>query len=193
MVNKHNEQDDTTEDSITSEDTVVAAEEQDLKDIEQLGEDKLKTLREKNKRLNAEKRDALEELARVKADFLNARKRLEEDKQRGIERQKLKDIEALLPLCDSFQMAMQNEEKWNSVDESWRKGVEGIHAQLHKILTGYGVESFDPTGESFDPSWHEALSTTDSDSDPDTIVETLQHGYKMGDTVIRHAKVIISS
>lgn len=204
MVKQHNdiEHEDDVElptdatDFTNVEDTDITAElaqdEANLEEIEDLEESKLKTLRDKVARLDEEKRAVLEELATVKADFLNARKRLEEDKLRGIERQKIKDIEALLPLADAFTMAMSNADAWNAVDETWRKGVEGIYQNLVSILSSHGVESFDPTGEAFDPNLHEALSTTPSEQDTDTVVSTMQLGYKLGDTVIRAAKVVIS-
>ena len=197
MVNHDNEQtEDVTQEPLTElTDTVPepAAEEPELETIESLTKDKLQQLREKVTRLDEEKKAVLEELALAKADFLNARKRLEEEKKRGIERQKITDIEALLPLCDAFTMAMADTEQWQSVDEAWRQGVEGIYHNLQSILKGHNVETYDPTGESFDPELHEALSTTDSDQASDVVVSTMQQGYKMGDVVIRPAKVVISS
>jgi len=197
MVNNDNEiknEDDVEEITETTiEDTVPAAEEPELEEIEEAEENKLASIRQKLKQAEEDKRQALEDLAVAKADFLNARKRLEEDKQRGIERQKIKDIEALLPLCDSFHMAMANQEAWNAVDDKWRKGVEGIHNNLQSILTSHNVEAFDPTGQAFNPELHEALSTTETDQEPDTVVQTMQQGYKIRDTVIRPAKVVISS
>jgi len=165
----------------------------EVANIEAQTDDKISTLQQKIKRLENEKKGALEELALVKADFLNARKRLEEDKVRGIERQQIKDIEALLPLCDSFCMAMSDTDTWNNVDETWRKGVEGIYSQLQQILARHSVTSFDPTGEAFDPNLHEAMGTTTSDHATDTVVETLQLGFKKGETVVRPAKVILSA
>jgi len=193
MVNKEPEINDEKKEGITDEDTDIAAEEPELEVVENLEVNKLKTLKDKLKRLDEEKRAALEELALTKADFLNARKRLEDEKLRAVERQKIKDIEALLPLCDSFTMAMADKKAWEAADERWRKGVEGIYAQLQQVLAGYGVESFDPAGEPFDPNLHEALSTTESDQAPDTVVSTMQLGYKLNGTIIRHAKVTISS
>lgn len=174
-------------------DEMTDSTEPELEEIEELEEGKLKKVQDKLKVAEEEKRKALEELALAKADFLNGRKRLEEEKQRGVERQKTKDIEALLPLCDSFTMAMADKDAWEAADERWRKGIEGIHAQLQQILLSHNVESIDPTGEVFNPELHEAISTTESDAPADTITQTMQLGYKMGDTIIRHAKVIISS
>jgi len=190
MVNNDIENNDELEE-ITDE--ITEPIEPELEEIEDAEENKLASIRAKLKQAEEDKKQALEELALVKADFLNARKRLEEDKQRGIERQKIKDIEALLPLCDSFTMAMADTDAWNAVDENWRKGIEGIHSNLESILKQHNVESFDPTGETFNPELHEALSTAESDEPADTVTQTLQLGYKMSDVVIRPAKVIISS
>ncbi len=190
MVNKHDDETNELEE-ITDEDTVP--EDLDAEDIESLEEDKLKSLKEKNKRLEEEKLKAQEELALSKADFLNGKRRLEEEKQRGIERQKIKGVEALLPLCDSFYMAMADKEAWEAIDANWRKGIEGIHANLQSILKEQSVEEFDPIGEIFNPELHEAISTMESDSETETIIETMQLGYKIGDNIIRHAKVIISN
>ena len=190
MVNNDNENNEEIEE-ITDEMTDMT--EPELEEIEEVEENKLKKLKGKLKQVEEDKRVALEELAAAKADFLNGKKRLEDEKQRGIERQKIRDIEALLPLCDSFHMAMADKEAWEATDDRWRKGIEGIHAQLRQILNGYNVEALDPTGDTFDPLLHEAMGTTESKEDTDTIVETLQLGYKMGDIIIRHAKVIISS
>ena len=156
--------------------------------------DKLKSLREKLKTCEAEKATHLEELQRAKAEFLNTRKRLED--QALVEKERIVDkhILELLPLCDSFDMAMMNEELWQSIDASWRSGVEGIHNQLMSILKSYSVESFAPIGESFDPNLHEAMGTTDSkEYDSDTVVQVLQKGYMRNGTVIREAKVIVSN
>ena len=190
MVKKDIENNEEIEE-ITDEQTDTI--EPELEDIEEANGDKLQQLRAKLKQAEADKRDALEELATAKADFLNARRRLEEDKQRGIERQKIKDVEALLPLCDSFHLAMADQKAWQAADDRWRKGVEGIYGQLQQTLVGYNVTTVDPTGDAFDPNLHEAMGTIDSDQDTDTIVQTLQLGYTMGDTIIRHAKVILSN
>lgn len=169
---------------ITDTDTEPAAEKQpddiDLEDIETLEDNKLASLKKKLKQAEEDKRKALEELASVKADFLNARKRLEEDSVRNIERKSLQHLENLLPLADSFVMAMSNKEVWEKADENWRKGIEGIYAQLLQILRENGVESFDPTGEDFDPNLHEAMSTQEVKNDQvDKVLSVMQLGYQI--------------
>lgn len=153
----------------------------ELEDIEDRAADKIKQLRTKLNTALEEKQQLQNELQRSKADFLNARKRLEEDRLRDRVRTKKQHVEELLPLCDSFQMAMSDEEAWEKADASWRKGIEGIHAQLQNLLKSYGVKALNPVGEAFDPNKHEAVGTeevTDKKLD-DTVVSVIQNGYEI--------------
>jgi len=177
MVNNDNDNNEVYED-ITDELTDTT--EPDIEDIEEAEAGKLKKLRDKLKTAEEDKRSALEELAGVRADFLNARRRLEEDAKRTIERKTIRHMEALLPLADSFHMAMANREVWEKADPIWRKGVEGINAQLMQILRDNGVTAVDPTGEVFDPAKHEAIGTTPVEKElVDTVVLVMQQGYEM--------------
>lgn len=193
MVNEHNEEHDVDLEVTNEEQPEI--EEPELVDIEEKSGDKIKKLKQTIDRLEDEKRELQDELQRAKAEFLNARKRLDEDRARDKVRHKKAHIEELLPLCDSFQMAMSNKEAWEKADESWRKGVEGIHTQLMRILSSYDVEVIDPQGEVFNPHQHEAIGTepvTDKKLQ-DTVVSVVQRGYgiKNGDTIelIRPARV----
>ena len=179
MMNNDNENKEEFED-IISENTDTAAEEPELEEIEAVGENKLKSLRTKLKQAEEDKRDALEELAIAKADFLNARKRLEEESARKVERNTIRHVEALLPLYDSFHMAMSNTTVWEKADENWRKGIEGIHAQLKQILDDHKVTAVIPTGEEFDPNTHDAIGTEPASPDLiDKVISVMQHGFTM--------------
>lgn len=192
MVNNDNENIEEIED-ITDEMTDTI--DPEIEAIEDLEAGKLQTIKKKLKAAEADKRAALEELASVKAEFLNARKRLEEDSKRMIERKTIRHMEALLPLADSFHMAMANKEVWEAADANWRKGIEGINSQLLQILKDNGVEPVDPTGEQFDPALHDAIGTVEVDEEDavDTVVSVMQMGYQMtaGDKTetIRPARV----
>lgn len=158
---------------------------------------KMKKMQHKAKALDTEKKQILEELQRCKADSLNAKKRYEEEKSTAVDRSQVKFIESLLPLCDSFHMAMGNTEVWQQVDEKWRKGIEGIRMQLDAVLKQYNVETQEPLGEEFDPKKHEALSEQEVDKAEDhgKILQLVQVGYlmRMGDkeTLVRPARVIV--
>lgn len=190
-----NEQDFSEDEIEITDDDHHEREDLELSDEEATGADKLKQLRQKIVRLDEEKKQILEETAREKADFLNARRRLEGERSLDKIRYTKKHIEALLPLADSFEMARANKEAWESASENWRKGIEGIHTQLTKLIESYGVSVIDPTGADFDPYKHEAIGTvpvTDKSLDH-KIVNVLQRGYEIqtGDTmeVIRPARV----
>ncbi len=193
MVNKHNEID--SEIDLTNEENDDATHE--LVDSEARSEDKIKQLRQKLQQCEEEKRTIREEVGRTQADFLNARKRLEEDTTRDRERQLERHIEALLPLCDSFTMALGSE-SWAAADPAWKTGIEGIYAQLQQLLRQYDVETVDPTGKPFDPHEHEAVGhVAVSEDKGDTIVTVMQPGYvrtaKGQFTIIRPARVIIGN
>jgi molecular chaperone GrpE len=167
----------------------------ELSDEEATGADKLKQLRQKVARLDDEKMQLLEETAREKADFFNARKRLETERALDKIRYTKKHIEALLPLADSFEMARAKKDAWEKADENWRKGIEGIHTQLQKLIESYGASEIHAEGQEFDPHRHEAIGTTPvTDKALDhTVVHVLQKGYeiKVDDKVevIRPARV----
>jgi molecular chaperone GrpE len=192
MVNMNDKENDDFEEITDEHEETQEAE---LEDVEELSNTKMKDLREKIARLDTEKKEILEEAQRTRAEFLNAKRRLEEERTQDRKRAQRQHAEELLPLCDSFQMAMSNTEVWEKADKSWRTGVEGINMQLMNILSSYGVKAVDPTGDVFDPQKHEAVGTeevTDKELE-DTVVTVIQRGYEMaqdGDTyTIRPARV----
>ena len=164
------------------------SEDVEIEDIEEAEVSKLKSLRDKLRTCESERRGTLEELQRTKADFLNSKRRLEEQLTRDKERITTKHIEILLPLCDSFDMAM-SDPSWESCDEKWRKGIEGVYAQLQGILKTYGVTEVGHAGEEFNPETHEAVSSTEGEEGK--VHQVLQKGYTIGETIIRPAKVIV--
>ena len=145
------------------------AEDTELEDTEATSENKAKKLREKLKLCEQDKMTAMEDLARARAEFLNA------------------NIEQLLPLCDSFSMAL-GDPSFQELPENLKKGILGINMQLSSILKGYGVEELGEVGDTFDPNLHEALADNGGEH---KISEVLQKGYSIGDKVIRPAKVIV--
>ncbi len=198
MVNKNDKQNTQDDVEITSMET--EENEPELEEIENGVNGFNNTLRDKLKVCEAEKREVLEELQRAKADFLNAKKRLEEERLRDRERSLIKHIESLIPLCDSFQVAMSDKSVWEKADENWRKGIEGINAQLQNILSSSNVVVINPKGEHFSPHQHEALSTqrVEGIEAHEKVMEVVQMGYELkkndGTTeLIRPARVIIGT
>lgn len=192
MVNNDNENNE-VDIEITDEESKI--EDIELEDLEEKEADKTKKFREKLKDCEEQKKDLMDELQRAKAEFLNAKKRLEDEKIHDRVRAKLRHVEELLPLCDSFQMAMTDKEAWEKADKAWRSGVEGIHMQLKQILNSYNVSTMKVLGETFDPHRHEAVGTetVDSKEKQDIVLSVVQEGYEMkiGDKteIIRPARV----
>lgn len=156
----------------TSEDT-------ELEDVEENSNAKIKKLQQKLKQSEQEKMEHLEDLQRAKAEFLNAKRRLDEEKQNDRQRAVIDHVEKLLPMCDSFHMAMSNKEAWENIDATWRRGIESIHNQLQSVLTAYGVTEVSPMGEEFDPNMHEAMTNVPVDTKDmhHKIVSVIQNGF----------------
>lgn len=192
MVNENKNESDDVE---VTNDEYNEIEDTDLAEEEERSADKIKKQRDTIARLKEEKQTLQDDLQRTKAEFLNARKRLEDERARDRVRSAKRHVEELLPLCDSFQMAMNNQEVWEKADESWRKGIEGIYTQLKRILDSYQVTELNPVGDAFNPHTHEAIGTevVTDEKLQDTIVSVVQRGYeiKVGDTteLIRPARV----
>ncbi|MES2060141.1 MAG: nucleotide exchange factor GrpE, partial [Patescibacteria group bacterium] len=90
---------------------------------------------------------------------VNARRRDEEAKQEFLKFSKQNIIEEILPVLDSFDLAMGNKESWESVSSEWRTGVENIYNQFLGILSKHGVTPFGAIGDAFDPNLHQSIST----------------------------------
>lgn len=154
---------------------------------------KLKKLRNDLKQCQKEKGEYLDGWQRAKSDLINVRKRYEIEAQEAGKFSEQKFTKKILPILDSFSMAISNQSSWESLPEEWRKGMENIHDQLIKVLRSYNVSSFNPLGNEFDPSLHEAVTTVEVDEkEKDNIItEVIQNGYVMEDEVLRTAKVIV--
>ncbi len=137
--------------------------------------------------LQAEIQAARDQMQRMKADFLNARRRLEEDRHRDAIRHQITFITSLLPLCDSFQMALQSK-TWESADAAWKQGIEAVHTQLQTVLKQYNVLPIDQVGVPYNPSQHEAIGTepVSDASKQDTVVHVVQRGYVLLEDQTEH-------
>lgn len=157
--------------------------------------DKISTLRAKLRACEEEKRGHLEELQRARADFLNGRKRLEEQLALDKERATDKLLIELLTLVDSFDTATADKALWDSIDERWRTGVEAIQTNLLSILKKHSIEAVDPIGLPFTPEEHEAVSNrvVKKDAEVDTVVGVLQKGFRRNGRIVRPARVVVGT
>ncbi len=151
----------------------------------------LKKLRGDLKIAKKEKEEYLLGWQKERADFANYKK--EEDSRRVMFSEAMREriLSSFLSVMDSFNMAFTNKEAWEKVDPNWRKGVEYIYSQMNGVFEEYGVKPVGIDGEVFDPSQHESIDmvATDKKEDNHKIANVIQKGYKLGERVIRPARV----
>jgi molecular chaperone GrpE len=137
-------------------------------------------------------RDEYLDLAkRTQADFENYRKRAAKEAVAAGERAKSGLVRELLPVVDNLERALASA---GEQEQHLAEGVRLVHSELIAVLERNGVEQFDPAGESFDPTLHEALSTRPADgTEPGKVVDVVEKGYKANGTVLRPARVVVSA
>jgi len=140
--------------------------------------------------LRAERAALLDRLARLQAEFENARKRAAREQQEFREYAMADGLKALLPILDSFERAMQSGSQETS---EFHSGVELIYKQLLDTLGKLGLRRIPAKGEQFDPHVHQAIEMVDTNQAPDhQVLEELQHGYKLKDRLLRPAMVRVA-
>ena len=133
-------------------------------------------------------------LQRQVAEADNLRKRLAKEKQDAIRYANESLIVELLPTIDSFEMAINAALKSddNSID-SLKTGIEMIYTQIKRTLEEIGVTEIDATGQTFDPSEHEAMSRIKtSKAEEGTVLEQTRKGYRLRDRLLRAASVVVA-
>jgi molecular chaperone GrpE len=128
------------------------------------------------------------DLQRVQAEFVNYRRRAESEKAEVLDFAKARIARDFLTVRDSFDAEAAHRPA--EADPAWAKSIDAIRTQFDQVLTGLGVVRFESVGQPFDPHLHNAVAMDDSaGSGPEVVIEELQPGYKLGDTVLRHAMV----
>ena len=136
-------------------------------------------------------RDEYLELAqRTRADFENYRKRVARETSEALSRGKAQLARELLPAIDNLERALGS----SSADaKALSRGVALVLEELRAKLGGAGVEAYDPAGERFDPSLHEAISTQSREgAEAGLVIETVEKGYRLNGQVLRPARVVVS-
>ena len=140
--------------------------------------------------LRAERDRYLDLAKRTQADFDNYRKRAAKDAAAAGARAKSGLVRELLPVVDNLERALQSA---SESDEAIAQGVRLVHADLIGVLERNGIESQVPEGERFDPTVHEAVSVRQEEgAESGIVLDVVEKGYKLGDTVIRPARVVVS-
>jgi molecular chaperone GrpE len=140
-------------------------------------------------KLRAERDSLVDRLARMQAEFDNARKRAAKEQQDFRDYALVDTIKAIIPVMDSFDRALQTSPE----KSEFHSGMELIHKQLVDALTKLGVKPISAKGEQFDPRYHEAIEMVDTeDVDDHQVLEELQRGYRLKDRLLRPAMVRVA-
>lgn len=135
-----------------------------------------------------------DKLLRVMAEFENFKKRIEKEKTEHLQYSNEKLLSELLPVLDDFDRILDHipEDAPEEV-RSIADGVEMVRKNMTAVLGKFGLAEVEALGQPFDPSIHEAISTTQNEQgDPDTVIEVHRKGYRMGDRLLRAAMVTVN-
>jgi molecular chaperone GrpE len=142
-------------------------------------------------RVRRERDEYLDLARRAQADFENYRKRAAREAAAAGERAKSGLVRELLPVVDNLERALASAEE---SEQHLAEGVRLVHSELIAVLERNGVEQFDPSGDRFDPTEHEALSMRRQDgSESGVVLDVVEKGYRANGTVLRPARVVVSS
>jgi molecular chaperone GrpE len=141
--------------------------------------------------LESERDEYLDTLRRVQAEFENYRKRVIKEQTSLVDRATSGLIEQLLPVLDSFELALKNVDTGDEDNESVRKGVELVYAELLGVLEKAGLSRIEAEGKPFDPNVHEAVMQEEGEGEP-VVSDVLRTGYTLEGRVLRPAMVKVS-
>ena len=150
------------------------------------------------KRVEAENAELKDRLARRQADFENYRKRVDRERGETYNRVVADIATKLLPVVDNLKRALEAESSVESSESDefrhFLSGVDLIYKQLNGVLEALGVKAIAAVGEPFNPHVHEAVVTEATDDyEPDTVMQEIVAGYRLGDKLIRPALVKVAT
>lgn len=150
----------------------------------------LEQLQTEFEQLKKERDGLMDRLARLQAEFENARKRAEKEKADFRDYATASVVEQFLPVLDNFELALKS----TGSLEQLKAGVELIVKQMEEILRGMQVQPVAAVGEEFDPRHHEAMGSVEREDLPDQhVAEEVRRGYRLREKLIRPALVRVVS
>ncbi len=140
--------------------------------------------------IKTELEETTDRLKRLMAEFDNFKKRSAKERE-GLYNSLVSDIvSSFLPVVDNLEKAVGS----NTEDENYKQGVELVLKQFVDVLTSLGVKEIEGVGSTFNPEYHEAVSSVqDENLGEKEIKEVFRKGYKIGERVIRHAMVVVAN
>ncbi len=131
--------------------------------------------------------------ARAQADYQNLVKETEKNRSEWAQYSERQILEEFIPVYDNFKLAFGHQPSdFSNEQAKWAEGIEYIMKQFNKVLEDHGVIEIRTVGENFDPELHEAISEEKSEEESGKILKEVAVGYRMGNKVIRPAKVVVS-
>lgn len=161
------------------EDVIAAEEEVDEKTQEELLQEQVSELEDRNLRLQAE--------------IVNMRNRNQKDREAAAKYRAQDIARDLLPAIDNLERALETEVV-DENGENLKKGVQMVLEGLNNTLKAHGIEVLAPLGEEFDPNFHQAVQTlpVEEGQKANEVVQVFQKGYKLHDRVLRPAMVVVA-
>ena len=147
-------------------------------------------LEERLEELERERDEYLNDLKRVAADFENYRKRVLRDQESLVARAHERLVKELLPVLDDLERALAAAEEHE--EAKLEEGVRLVHRELATALEREGLAKIETSGR-FDPHVHEALLSQPSEAEEGSVLEVVQKGYRLGDRVLRPARVVVAA
>ena len=138
----------------------------------------------------AKAEEHLNDLKRLAAEFENYKKRTAREQASLSARATERLVKELLPIVDDLERALQAAEEHE--EAKLEEGVRLVHRQLASALEREGLAEIETNGK-FDPHVHEALLSQPSEADEGSVIEVLQKGYRLGDRVLRPARVVVAA
>lgn len=181
------------DETVKADETVVSDAGEETAEVETVDVDKLNAeLASLRKQAEAEKNKAAEmtdSARRIQAEFDNYRRRMNDNSRRVRDDATAEVLVKIVPVLDTIAQALKMID-----DEKVAGGVKMIGDEITKLLGSYGVTEIEAEGKEFDPKLHEAVMQmpAETEEQKDTVKEVFQKGYKMGDKVIRPARVIVN-
>ncbi len=151
------------------------------------------TVEERLERTQAQAAEYLEGWQRARAEFANARKRMERDRVDARRNATIDLAARLLPIMDDFERAFEAAPS-EIAGHSWFEGIALVHRKISSILEDVGIERIESVGQPFDPNFHEALLQEESDQfESGIVIRELQSGYRLEERVIRPSMVVVAA
>ncbi len=177
-----------------SEDATTVVETEELSESDAPQPSRISRLQSQVDVLLSERASLYDKLLRRQAEFDNYRKRVERERAELYQHGRDDVLLQFLPVVDNFERALSSLEESEGDADALLRGVELIHKQFKDALSKLGLEPVEAVGQTFDPHVHEAVTTEATDKHKEnTVIEEFLRGYKIGDRLLRPAKVKVAA